>query len=163
MVLALLRQEVADAAQEEFIFGYVQGAARGLPHFAGHRRRNLHAFVDQRNALARDSRLHHAFGHEPGNGKDPVGSLIAVLRHPAAPQRIGHAPRDGQGCTAVRPRQPRRGQRVRLVGVNDLHIIFLEEFSQGLRRVPAPSVAAHGVDRNAARLRAACQRARFRR
>ena len=85
------------------------------------RRRNFHAYENYFDAVLRQATFQYGFFDEIRYCDDAAGCAIARHGNGIRRQREFYAARDNQGDEAMRPRQPCGGERVRLIGMDDIH------------------------------------------
>src|SRR5205814_8349033 len=121
--LALFGQQISDAAQKFFVLGYAPTLPCLAARFRRWRRRDLYPFVDNSYFFGRHARFQDAFLHEMGNCHNALRYLITPPRESSARERIRHSSRDRHVSTFLPPSQPRGGQSVWFIGMENIVVL----------------------------------------
>ena len=116
------RHESRDVAEAQALLRNRETVARPVTIRLRNHRWNFDTNKNHFDAVRRQAALEHRFRDEIRYGDNAAGR--AIPRHGNRIGRQGefHTARDDHWNGAVRPRQPRRAERVRLVGMHDVHL-----------------------------------------
>lgn len=102
--------------------------ARGDALRWGDWKRDFDTIRNDSDTLRINSRRDNACGYELRYGDDAMRGAITRKSQGAATERIGHAARDDESALAMGAGQPCRGERVRVVRVDDIEMLLMKNF-----------------------------------